>query len=192
MDPRAHRFAIAYVALPYALGTAIAGGRWERADAPLVGGLFVLFFARIILKDLRDRLGDTRFGKPTLLLRIGKRATCAVSMAGAALGTAVLIAGLELPARIALLLGSCGLGIEWMLLRLARTDDERAEQVAIGTAARAGNGLLLAILALLILRAQGADERAIVTVVGCLVAVLAVSFLDAAIHPERVRIGYKA
>jgi 4-hydroxybenzoate polyprenyltransferase len=152
--------AIAYVALPYALGTAIAGGRWERADAPLVGGLFVLFFARIILKDLRDRLGDTRFGKPTLLLRIGKRATCAVSMAGAALGSAVLIAGLELPATIALLLGSCGLGIEWMLLRLARTDDERAEQVAIGIAARAGNGLLLAILALLILRGQGADERA--------------------------------
>ena len=42
---------------------------------------------KIILKDLRDRLGDTRFGKPTLLLRIGKRATCAVSMAGAAVGT---------------------------------------------------------------------------------------------------------
>ena len=184
--------AIAYVALPYAMGTTIAGGRWERADAPLVGGLFVLFFARIILKDLRDRLGDTRFGKPTLLLRIGKRATCAVSMAGAAVGTVVLIAGLELPATIALLLGSCGLGIEWMLLRLARTDDDRAEQVAIGIAARAGNGLLLAILALLILRAQGAEERAIVAVVGCLVAVFAVSFLDAAMHPERVRIGYKA
>jgi predicted permease len=113
-------------------------------------------------------------------------------MAGAAVGTAVLIAGLELPATIALLLGSCGLGIEWMLLRLARTDDDRAEQVAIGIAARTGNGLLLAILALLILRAQGADERAIVAVVGCLVAVFAVSFLDAAMHPERVRIGYKA
>ncbi|TMK18454.1 MAG: hypothetical protein E6G65_12185 [Actinobacteria bacterium] len=184
--------AIAYVALPYALGTTIAGGRWERADVPLVGGLFVLFFARIILKDLRDRLGDARFGKPTLLLRIGKRATCAVSMAGAAVGTTVLIVGLELSATVALLLASCGLGIEWMLLRLARTDDERAEQVAIGIAARAGNGLLLAILALLILRARGADERAIVIVVGCLVAVFAASFLDAAIHPERVRIGYKA
>ena len=61
-----------------------------------------------------------------------------------------------------------------------------------GIAARAGNGLLLAILALLILRAQGADERAIVIVVGCLVAVFAASFLDAAIHPERVRVGYKA
>jgi hypothetical protein len=71
-------------------------------------------------------------------------------------------------------------------------DTGRAEQVAIGIAARAGNGLLLAILALLILRAQGADERAIVAVVGCLVAVFAASFLDAAIHPERVRIGYKA
>jgi hypothetical protein len=45
---------------------------------------------------------------------------------------------------------------------------------------------------LLILRAQGADERAIDAVVGCLIAAFAASFLDAAIHPDRVRIGYKA
>jgi 4-hydroxybenzoate polyprenyltransferase len=184
--------AVAYVALPYALGTTIAGGKWGLGDVPLIGGLFILFFARIILKDLRDRLGDMRFGKPTLLLRIGKRATCVASMTAAAVGTTALIASLRVPASVAVLLGTCGLGIGWMLLRLARSNDERAEQVAIGIAARAGNGLLLAILALLILRAQAADERTIVAIVGCLVAVFAVSFLDAAIHPERVRIGYKA
>ena len=184
--------AIAYVALPYALGTTIAGGGWSRGDVRLVGGLFILFCARIILKDLRDRLGDMRFGKPTLLLRIGKRATCVASMTGAAVGTTVLIAGLQVPATVAVLLGVCGLGIEWMLLRLARTDDEQAEQVAIGIAARAGNGLLLATLALLILQAQDANERTIIAIVGCLVAIFAASFLDAAIHPGRVRIGYKA
>ena len=47
------------------------------------------------LKDLRDRLGDAAFGKPTLLLRLGKRATCVVSVGGAALGTAILIATLS-------------------------------------------------------------------------------------------------
>ena len=78
------------------------------------------------------------------------------------------------------------------LQKILRLGEGRRLKDAAKAAARAGNGLLLAILALLILRAQGADERAIVIVVGCLVAVFAASFLDAAIRPERVRIGYKA
>jgi 4-hydroxybenzoate polyprenyltransferase len=183
--------AVAYVVLPYGLGVTIAGGRWDGRDVPLVSGLVVLFLARIVLKDLRDRLGDARFGKPTVLLRVGKRATCTLSMAGAAAGTAVLIAGLHAPLAVAAMLALCGAGIEWMLLRLSRANEERSEQVAIGIAARAGNGLLLAVLALLFLLADGADDRAIVSIVGCLVAVFAASFLDAALHPEQVRIGYK-
>jgi hypothetical protein len=86
----------------------------------------------------------------------------------------------------------CVFGIEWMLVRLSRTDDERSEQICVGIAARAGNGVLLATLAVLILRGQSADDRTLVTIVGCLIAVFVVSFLDAALHPERVRIGYKA
>jgi hypothetical protein len=113
-------------------------------------------------------------------------------MAGAALGATLLIAGLRVPASLAVLMALCVLGIEWMLVRLGRTDDERSEQVSIGIAARAGNGVLLATLAVLILRGQSAGDRTLVTIVGCLIAVFAVSFLDAALHPERVRIGYKA
>jgi 4-hydroxybenzoate polyprenyltransferase len=157
-------------------------------------GLFILFVARIVLKDLRDRLGDARFGKPTLLLRLGKHATCLVSMKGAALGTAIVVVGLHVPLSVVAMLGASGAGIEWMLVRLARTEDERSEQVTIGIAARAGNGLLLAILAiLLVLRSEGADDCAMVTIVGCLVAVFAASFLDTALHPDRVRVrvGYK-
>jgi 4-hydroxybenzoate polyprenyltransferase len=182
----------AYVAIPYALGVAIAGGRWDRGDVPIVTGLFILFVARIVLKDLRDRLGDERFGKPTVLLRLGKQETCVLSMAGAALGATALIAGLRVPASLALLIALCVFGIEWMLVRLSRTDDERSEQICVGIAARAGNGVLLATLAVLILRGQSADDRTLVTIVGCLIAVFVVSFLDAALHPERVRIGYKA
>lgn len=184
--------ALAYVAIPYALGVSIAGKGWDGRDIPLVAGLFVLFVARIVLKDFRDRLGDAAFGKPTLLLRLGKRATCLVSVIGAALGTAILIAGLHVPAPVAAMLAICGVGIEWMLIRLARTHDPRSEQVAIGIAARAGNGLLILALAFLLLRADGADDRAIVPILAWVLGVFAISFLDAALHPERVRIGYKA
>jgi 4-hydroxybenzoate polyprenyltransferase len=184
--------ALAYVALPYALGVAIAGNGWDGRDVPLVAGLFVLFVARIVLKDFRDRLGDAAFGKPTLLLRLGKRATCLVSVTGGALGTTVLIAGLHAPIQVTAMLAVCGVGIEWMLIRLANTDDPRWEQVAIGVAARAGNGLLILALAFLLLKADGADQRTIVAILACVLSVFAVSFLDAAAHPDRVRIGYKA
>jgi 4-hydroxybenzoate polyprenyltransferase len=172
--------------------THIAGRGWDRRDVPLVAGLFVLFVARIVLKDLRDRLGDAAFGKPTMLLRLGKRATCIVSVGGAALGTAILIGGLHVPASVAAMLAIYGIGIAWMLIRLATVLDPRLEQVAIGVAARAGNGLLISILALLFLRSGGAHERTTEVFIASLLGVFAVSFLDAALHPERVRIGYKA
>ena len=74
---------VAYVALPYGLGIVVAHDRWRSFDAALLAGLCILFFARIILKDVRDRLGDAAHGKPTMLLRLGKNATCAVSIVAA-------------------------------------------------------------------------------------------------------------
>ena len=91
---------------------------------------------RIILKDLRI-VSAARASANRRSCQDRQTSHLRGRHGGPALGTAVLIAGLELPATIALLLGSCRLGIEWMLVRLARTDDERAEQVAIGIAARA-------------------------------------------------------
>jgi 4-hydroxybenzoate polyprenyltransferase len=183
--------AIAYVVIPYALGIVVADDGWSARDVPLVAGLSILFVARIVLKDLRDRLGDQRFGKTTPLLRLGKRATCVLSMAGAALGTAVVVGAVHPPAITAGMLGACGAGIVWMLLRLAVTEDERGEQVAIGIAARAGNGVLLGVLTILVLQGAHADERTTVVIVGSLLATIAVSFLIAALEPDRVRIGYK-
>ncbi len=183
---------VAYVALPYWLGIVVADDVWRGVDAPLLLGLCVLFFARIILKDIRDRLGDATGGKQTALLRLGKNATCAISIGGAIAGTAILVAAVSGPPAISSTLGLAGAAIVWMLLRLRRTTDPTLEQVAIGTAARAGNAMLIVIIGWLLLQAQGATVAQASLLALTLGAVFAVSFLSLALHPERVRIAYKA
>ena len=82
-------------------GSSSRTARWGGVDVGLLLGLCVLFFARIILKDIRDRLGDAAHGKPTALLRLGKSATCAVSIVGAVAGTAILVRRSPAPGRVA-------------------------------------------------------------------------------------------
>jgi 4-hydroxybenzoate polyprenyltransferase len=183
---------VAYVALPYWLGIVVAHGSWGRADLWLLLGLCVLFFARIILKDIRDRLGDAEFGKRTLLLRLGKNATCLLSVAGAVLGAAIVISGSGAPAPIGLALALDAGAIVWMLLRLRGTNDPVREQVTIGTAARAGNAMLISLIGWLLLSAVGAPAGQASLLVWTLTAVSAWSFLALARHPERARIAYKA
>ena len=183
--------AAAYVVVPYALGVHLAGGTWDVHDAPLVGGLFVLFLARIVLKDFRDRLGDEAFGKRTLLSRIGKEATCRCSIAGAIVGGAMLIAAVE-PSPLAAGAFIVALaGVVWQLDTLRRTDDAVLEQVAIGLAARAGNGLLCGVLAWLILVHAGASPTEATTLVWVLTAMFARAVIPPALDPTSVRIGYK-
>jgi 4-hydroxybenzoate polyprenyltransferase len=183
---------IAYVALPYGLGIVVAHDRWNVSDVPLVAGLCVLFFARIILKDVRDRLGDAEHGKPTLLLRLGKDAMCAISIAAAVAGIATIAVAIRPPAPVLIAIAVDGLAIVWMLARLRVTADPTAELVTIGTAARAGNALLIAVLAWLLLSAQDAPAAQASLVVVTVTAVAAVGFLDLALRPERARIAYKA
>src|SRR3954468_741951 len=183
---------VAYVALPYALGIVVAHATWGRADAPLVAGLCILFFARIILKDVRDRLGDAAHGKPTMLLRLGKNATYAVSIAAATMGIATIVWAIRPPAPIVAAIAVDGVAIVWMLTRLRVTTDGTAELVTIGTAARAGNALLIAVVAWLLLSAQGAPPAQASLLVAILTAVAAVGFLDLALRPGRARVAYKA
>jgi 4-hydroxybenzoate polyprenyltransferase len=183
---------IAYVALPYWLGIVVAHGSWSGVDVGLLLGLCILFFARIILKDIRDRLGDAAHGKPTALLRLGKSATCSVSVVGAVVGTAILVLAVAGPPAVSFVLVAAGTAIVWMLLRLCGTEEPALEQVAIGTAARAGNAMLITIIAWLLLLGQHATTTQVSAFVLALGAVFATSFLSLALHPERVRIAYKA
>jgi hypothetical protein len=174
------------------LGIVVAHGSWSGVDVGLLLGLCILFFARIILKDIRDRLGDAAHGKPTALLRLGKSATCSVSVVGAVVGTAILVLAVAGPPAVSFVLVAAGTAIVWMLLRLCGTEEPALEQVAIGTAARAGNAMLITIIAWLLLLGQHATTTQVSAFVLALGAVFATSFLSLALHPERVRIAYKA
>jgi 1,4-dihydroxy-2-naphthoate octaprenyltransferase len=180
---------IAYVAVPYALGIVAAGGRLRHAWSLLAAALFLLFCARIVLKDFRDREGDALYGKPTILLRFGKDATCALSLA--ALAAADVMLALALPPTLALVVQPLVLAIAWMLRALRRAEDARGEQVAIGIGARTGNGLLLSVLAWLVVRGSGASELEATVVASSVAAVFCLSFLSLATRPEEVAIGYK-
>jgi 4-hydroxybenzoate polyprenyltransferase len=182
---------LAYVGLPYWLGIVVAHDRWRPSDAMLLAGLCVLFFARIILKDVRDRLGDGAHGKPTMLLRLGKATTCAVSVVAAVIGSSAIIVAIAPPPPVAVALGVDAAAVVWMLLRLRTVHDLRDELVTIGTAAKAGNALLVTVIAWLLLSAQGIDPRQAALLVAVLTATAACGYVGLALHPERARIAYK-
>jgi 4-hydroxybenzoate polyprenyltransferase len=137
--------ALAYVGIPYLFGAAVIGRRLQPPDVFLVAALYCLFVARINLKDFRDRAGDAAYGKPTLLLRYGKRVTCWVSLAGLLLADILL-------ARVAGSWAFYGLyqlfigGIVYLLWRLYQAPDHTSEQLAIGVGAKVGNSFLLVLL----------------------------------------------
>ena len=127
-----------------------------------------------------------------MLLRLGKNATCAVSIVAAICGIVTIVAAIRPPAPIVAAMAVDGAAIAWMLLRLRRTSDPTGELVTIGTAARAGNALLIAVLAWLLLSSQGAPAAQASLIVVTLTAVAAIGFLDLALRPGRARIAYKA
>jgi 1,4-dihydroxy-2-naphthoate octaprenyltransferase len=180
---------IAYVLIPYSLGIVAAGGEPRHAASLLTCALFLLFAARIVLKDFRDRDGDAQFGKPTLLLRFGKTATCATSL-GALLAADVVLAA-ALDPWLALIVQPFVVAIAWMLRWLWLVEDRHDEQVAIGLGARMGNGLLLCVLAWSVVSAGGAsvaEAAGLTTVVG---TAFFVSFAALVSRPQKAVIGYK-
>jgi 4-hydroxybenzoate polyprenyltransferase len=182
---------VAYVAVPYWLGIVVAHDRWRSVDLALLAGLCVLFFARIILKDVRDRLGDARYGKPTMVLRLGKGPTCALSIAGVIVGSALIVLAIAPPPWIVAAIAVDAGAVVWMLLRLRRVEDLRAELVTIGTAAKAGNVILISVVAWLLLTAQGAAPAQASMLVMVVTAAAAAGFVSLAVHPERARVTYK-
>jgi 4-hydroxybenzoate polyprenyltransferase len=182
---------VAYVLVPYALGLVVAGEAPTPRDLPLAAGLFMLFVARINLKDFRDRAGDAAFGKPTLLLRFGKDATCRVSLAALLAGDALVLAGLRPTLAGALLLQAFVLGIVAMLARLRAATDPREEQVAIGIGAKLGNGLLIGVLAWALIEARGGDAGDAALLVAALTLAYAWAFVAALRSPGDVVIAYK-
>lgn len=183
--------AVAYVAVPYALGAVATGRALRSGDAVLLAALYVLFVARIVLKDFRDREGDALYGKPTLLLRFGKDATCAVSLVALLAGNCLLVVALRPPPGVTLLLELFVLAVASMLHRLRVSADGRAEQVAIGIGARMGNGLLITVLSWLLLTGQGAPPGTALAFAAAVTALFGLGFAVLVARPEEAVIGYK-
>ena len=175
--------------IPYSFGILAAGGSLRHTATRFTLALFFLFAARIVLKDFRDREGDARYGKPTLLLRFGKSFTCGASLCALIAGDGVLVASLD-PV-LALFAQPFVLSVAWMLWRLWRADDPHGEQVSIGIGARMGNGLLLCILAWFVTESQGASPTQTASLTGALSALFFLSFASLAARPHEAVIGYK-
>ena len=183
--------AVAYVSIPYWAGVVVVGESLRTSDLPFMTALYLLFAGRIILKDFRDREGDTAFGKPTFLLKYGKRATCLASICALCAGDALLLLSLADRWWLAALLQTYIVSILIMLHRLYRVSGRQDEQLSIGVGAKMGNGLLLTLLGALILSNQGADWITQFIFGLALTAIYMLNFIDFLRHPERAVVGYK-
>ena len=181
--------ALAYVAVPVALGAVATDGRPHHVFSRFLCALFLLFAARIVLKDFRDREGDAHYGKPTLLLRHGKHATCVASAIALLLADAVLVTAV--PPVLGSIVQPFVAAIALMLGRLRAATGGHAEQVAIGTGARAGNGLLLTLLSWFVLQGAGASVAAAATFTTALAALFLASVAALAADPDQAVLGYK-
>jgi 4-hydroxybenzoate polyprenyltransferase len=183
--------AVAYVGIPYWAGVAAVGGRLQIFDLPLMAALYLLFAGRIVLKDFRDREGDAAYGKPTFLLKYGKRATCLVSAGAICAGDVLLVAALAERWWAAALLQPYVASVMLMLYRLYRASGRKEEQLSIGVGARMGNGLLATLLGILVLANLGADWITQATFSLALMAFYMLNFIDFLRHPDQAVIGYK-
>ena len=183
--------AMAYVGIPYWAGVVVVRESLQTTDLPLLTALYLLFAGRIILKDFRDREGDAAFGKPTFLLKYGKKSTCLASLCALSAGDALLIASLADRWWLAALLQLYIVSIAIMLFRLYRERSSKDEQLSIGVGARMGNGLLITLLGTLILSNQGADWTTQFIFGLALTALYTLNFIDFLRHPKRAIIGYK-
>lgn len=183
---------VAYVLLPFALGLQVVHAPWSPTDWSFGSALFCFFLCRINLKDFRDRDGDGLHGKPTLLLRFGKSLTCAVSLVALGAGNVFLLTAFADASPYVLLLFQVQLGLVYIAgFRLWKSTDRAAEQMAIGTAAKMGNGLLLAVLAWLLVREHGGPVTDQVVAVAMIISLFGLSFWRIARSPQLVLASYR-
>jgi len=149
---------IGYIVLPYWLGVVLIGSHIGSSDALFLPALYCLFLARISLKDFRDRKGDAKNNKPTLILVRGKQFVCRLSLTALVLGSLLLLLALKGHPWVMLGLVPYMVALVATIRRLATTDDRLKELISIGFGARIGNGMLFVLLGLLLLQDSHTQE----------------------------------
>lgn len=160
-----------YVAVPYLVGVLSARGSIAADDLALLGGLYVGFIGRIVLKDFRDVRGDALFGKRTFLVRHGRRRTCAFSaacwIAGAATLGSVKEPTLTLVTAWAVYLAAA----LWLLRALSVERGWRRDEALISAIAIVGRGMMVTLLAHFSMTGARWSAPAYLGVTGGLVAI---------------------
>jgi len=163
---------LGFVGVPFGCGLLAAGAPVHGWQLGLLGGLYLGFVGRILLKDFRDVRGDALLGKRTFLVRRGRAATCALSAACWLAGSLALLAvpGLR-PDVVVGYLTLTGLALV-LLRRLAGSTAPRSDEALILAIATVGRGLVLLLLAQFTLTGRMIDgAQSLVVVTGCTVAI---------------------
>lgn len=136
-----------YVAVPYLLGITAVRYAPTGTDLALLGGLYLGFIGRILLKDFRDVRGDAMFGKRTFLVRHGRRWTCAFSACCWAAGTSVILAAMRdrsLVEHVAqYTIGACSVFAILFIAGLAAHENPRRDEALISAIAILGRAMIL-------------------------------------------------
>ena len=182
-----------YVCLPYLFGSATVTTSFTPQDGLLLVGLFILFCGRILLKDFRDRKGDSLYGKRTFLLRHGKDATCAVSLLCVVVGNVIFSYTLVQTFGIfpIAIMEVYFLPIIFMLYKLWKATGHDQEQAAIGIGAKMANGFLITLLGLFILQEYGASMMTYNAFVFIFVVLYLLLFAALMREPDKTIIGYR-
>jgi 4-hydroxybenzoate polyprenyltransferase len=160
-----------YVAVPYLVGVFSARGSATADDLALLGGLYVGFIGRIVLKDFRDVRGDALFGKRTFLVRHGRRRTCAFS-AGCWTAGAATLAAVRQPTLT--LVGAWAVYLAltlWLLRALSVERGWRRDEALISAIAIVGRGMMVTLLAHFSMTGAHWPAPAYLAVTGALVAI---------------------
>jgi hypothetical protein len=160
-----------YVAVPYLVGVIAGRGSVQPGDLVLLGGLYVGFIGRILLKDFRDVRGDALFGKRTFLVRHGRRRTCQLSAACWVAGTAALAAVRQPTWTLAGAWGAQLIVALWLLRALSVERSARRDEALVSAIAVVGRGMVLALLAHFSMTDAGWPARAYLAVIGMLATV---------------------
>lgn len=150
--------AFCYVFTAYGGGYAVASAHNNLTfNVTYFVAFYLLFLGRISLKDFRDRKGDAAVGKPTLILKYGKRMVTLLSTAALMSGSSVLIVATWSYPFVWVVIAVFTIFLLTVEYKLWKSKKELLELLSVGYGARIGNGLLFAVLGTLLLTMQHAQ-----------------------------------
>jgi 4-hydroxybenzoate polyprenyltransferase len=165
-----------FVAVPYLVGLLSARTAVHGQDLVLLGGLYLGFVGRIVLKDFRDVRGDALFGKRTYLVRHGRRRTCGFSAVGWVLGPACLLGVRGLTPTLVAVEALLVVVALALLRSLADERGARQDEWTISALAIVGRAVVLCV----VVHIATVDSRWPAPLVSAIVVVLALAFVGQA------------